>query len=104
MVHRLLVGYGMPADTDDFDKHYRDVHIGIANGMPGVVKYTIGHAQSADENPSPFHLVAELDFESVEAMGAAMGSEAGATAVADIPNFANGGVTICHYDVEDVTG
>jgi hypothetical protein len=49
------------------------------------------------------YLVAELDFESAEAMGAGMSSAAGAAAGADVGTFATGGATMTSFDVEDVT-
>jgi uncharacterized protein (TIGR02118 family) len=102
MVHRLVVSYGKPEDPDAFDAYYRDTHIPLASKMPGVVKYTVGHAQSMDPSQEVPYLVAELDFESEEAMGAAFGSDAGKAAAADVGNFATGGATMTHYDVRDV--
>ncbi len=56
-----------------------------------------------DGSPSPAYLVAELDFESAEAMGAGMSSEAGRAAGADVGTFATGGATMVHFDVHEVT-
>ncbi|HEY0506587.1 MAG TPA: EthD family reductase, partial [Blastococcus sp.] len=36
MVHRLVVEYGQPTDPAAFDRHYRDVHIGLAQTIPGL--------------------------------------------------------------------
>jgi uncharacterized protein (TIGR02118 family) len=103
VVHRLVVSYGQPTDPAAFDKHYRDVHTGLAQAIPGVQRFTIGHAAPLDPSvPGPY-LVAELDFESAEAMGAAMSSPAGAAAGADVGTFATGGATMVSFDVEDVT-
>jgi uncharacterized protein (TIGR02118 family) len=44
--------------------------------------------------------VAELDFDSQEAMGAAMASPEGRAAGKDLANFATGGVTFTHFDVQ----
>lgn len=103
MVHRLVVEYGQPADPAAFDRHYRDVHIGLAQAIPGLQRFTIGHAAPMDPSrPTPY-LVAELDFESAEALGAALTSDAGAAAAADVGTFATGGATMMSYAVEDVT-
>lgn len=102
MVHRLLVQYGQPTDPAAFDKHYRDVHIGLAQAIPGVQRFTIGHGAALDPSvPAPY-LVAELDFESAEAMGAAFSSPAGAAAAADVGTFATGGATMASFDLEDL--
>jgi uncharacterized protein (TIGR02118 family) len=103
MVHRLVVQYGQPTDPAEFDRHYRDVHVGLAQAIPGLQRFTIGHAAPLDPSvPAPY-LVAELDFESAEAMGAGMGSDAGRAAGADVAGFATGGATMTSYDVEDVS-
>ena len=101
MTHRLLVQYGQPTDPAAFDQHYRDVHVGLAQKIPGVQRFTIAHPASlGGEAP---YLVAELDFESEEAFGAGMGSEEGQAAANDVPTFATGGAAMSHFDVEDVT-
>jgi len=103
VVHRLVVEYGQPTDPAAFDKHYRDVHVGLAQAIPGVLRYTIGHGASMDPSQPAPYLVAELDFESAEAMGAGMSSEAGRAAGADVGTFATGGATMASFDVEDVS-
>jgi uncharacterized protein (TIGR02118 family) len=101
MVHRLIVQYGQPTDAAEFDRHYRDVHVGLALAIPGVTRMTIGHARSLDpESPAPY-LVAELEFDSAEAMGAGMGSDAGRAAAADVGTFATGGASMASYDVDE---
>ena len=104
MTHRLVVTYGQPTDPAAFDAHYRDVHAGLAQAIPGLQRFTTGHAETMDGTPSPAYLVAELDFESAEAMAAGMSSEAGTAAGADVGTFATGGATMVHFDVQDRTG
>ncbi|GHE14638.1 EthD family reductase [Klenkia taihuensis] len=102
MTHRLLVTYGQPTDPAAFDAHYRDVHAGLASAIPGLVRFSTGHAATMDGSPCPAYLVAELDFESEEAMGAGMSSEEGRAAGADVGTFATGGATMVHFDVHEV--
>ncbi|ADB74543.1 EthD family reductase [Geodermatophilus obscurus] len=102
MTHRLLVQYGRPTDPAAFDQHYRDVHVPLAQKIPGVVRFDIGHASPLDGDAAPY-LVAMLDFESAEAFAAGMQSAEGAAAAGDVPNFATGGASMSHYDVEDFT-
>ena len=102
-MHRLIVQYGTPADPAAFDEHYRSVHVGLAQAIPGLVRFTIGHGQSLDPSAPAPYLVAELDFESAEAMAAGMGSEAGRAAGADVATFASGGATMVSFDVDDVS-
>jgi uncharacterized protein (TIGR02118 family) len=103
VVHRLVVSYGQPTDPAAFDRYYRDVHVGLAQAIPGVQRFTIGHGAAMDPSQPAPYLVAELDFESAEAMGEAMSSPAGAAAGGDLANFATGGATMVSFDVEDLS-
>jgi uncharacterized protein (TIGR02118 family) len=102
VVHRLLVQYGRPTDPAEFDRHYRDVHVGLVQSVPGLLRYTVGHPRALDGNTAPY-LIAELDFESAQAMGEALSTEAGRATAADVPTFASGGVTMASFDVDDVS-
>jgi uncharacterized protein (TIGR02118 family) len=103
MVHRLVVSYGQPTDPAAFDAYYRETHTPLALQQPGLVRLTYGHAQSLDPaQPGPY-LVAELDFDSEEAMGASTASPEGRAAGKDIRNFATGGVTFVHFDVQQAS-
>ena len=102
MVHRLVVSYGQPDDPAAFDAYYRDTHVPLATKMPGLVRYTIGSPQAMDPSQPVPHLVAELDFESEKEMGAAFNSSEGKAAADDIANFATGGATMTHYELDEV--
>ena len=103
MVHRLVVSYGQPEDPAAFDAHYRDTHAPLALAQPGVVRFTFGHPRSLDPSQEPPYLVAELDFDSEQAMGESMASPEGRAAGKDIAHFATGGVTFVHFDVQQAS-
>ena len=102
MVHRLIVQYGQPTDPAEFDRHYRDVHVGLVQAIPGLQRFSIGHAASLDPSTPAPYLVAELDFDSEQAMGAAFASEEGKAAATDVSRFATGGAVMTHYEVTEV--
>ncbi len=102
MVHRLVVSYGQPDDRGAFDEYYRDKHMPLAMQLPGLVRFTAGHAKAVDPAQPVPYLVAELDFESEEAMAAAFASPEGKSAGKDVANFATGGTTWAHFDVREV--
>src|SRR4051794_41932190 len=77
MVHRLIVQYGQPTDPAEFDRHYRDVHVPLVQKVPGLVRFTVGHPRSMDPSTPAPYAIAELDFESAEAMGKALSTEEG---------------------------
>ncbi|MBY0558685.1 EthD family reductase [Hyphomicrobium sp.] len=97
---RLTVIYGVPTDAAKFDAYYRDVHAPLAAKMPLLkdFRYSRGAVTSSDD-AKPVHLVAFLDYASKADLEASLNSEAGKAAVADVANFANGGVTILTTDI-----
>ncbi|MCX7388275.1 MAG: EthD family reductase [Planctomycetales bacterium] len=100
---RLLVLYGHPTDPEAFDRHYREVHIPIAKKMKGLRKWTIGKVTTTpDGSASPFYYVADLYMESKEEFEALLASPEGQAAVADVPNYATGGVQFLYTEVIDV--
>ena len=100
MVHRLVVSYGQPQDPAAFDAYYRDTHTPIALAQPGLVRLTYGHARSLDPSQEGPYLVAELDFDSEQAMAESLATPEGRAAGKDLDNFATGGVTFAHFDVQ----
>ena len=103
MVHRLVVSYGQPQDPAAFDTYYRETHTPLALKQPGLLRLTVGHARPLLPDGESPYLVAELDFESEQAMGESLASPEGRAAGADLANFATGGVTLAHFDVHDVS-
>jgi uncharacterized protein (TIGR02118 family) len=102
VVHRLMVSYGQPEDPDAFDAYYRDTHTPLALAQPGVLALTVGRPRSLDPSQTVPYLVAHLDFESEQAMNETLGSPEGRAAGKDLANFATGGVTFAHFDVQTV--
>jgi len=100
---RLLVLYGHPKDPEAFDRYYSKHHIPIAKCMKGLKKWTIGKVQgSADGTPLPYYYVADLYMDSREDFDRLLASPEGQAAVADVPNYATGGVTFLYTNVEEV--
>jgi uncharacterized protein (TIGR02118 family) len=100
---RLLVLYGHPTDPAAFDKYYREKHIPIARRMKGLKKWSVGKVQGTpDGQPSPYYYVAYLVMESREEFERLLASPEGQAAVADVPNYATGGVTFLYTEVEEI--
>ena len=95
---RVTVLYDQPADPAAFDKYYSEVHIPLAKQLPGLLRYTV----SRGLRDKQYYLVAELDFESMEDIGAAFGSEIGKQTAADVENFAAGASRTLIFEVEEV--
>ncbi len=93
-MHILTVAYGRPSDAAAFDEHYRTVHQPLAAAVPGVRNIRVLHCAGLDGTPPPYHLVAELTFDSAEAVQAGLASPQGQAAAGDLANFADGGATL----------
>jgi uncharacterized protein (TIGR02118 family) len=96
---RLLVLYNHPADPAAFDRYYFEKHVPIAKKIPGVRSYVVSAGKPAmlAGTVSPY-LIAELEFDSMAALQAGMGSPEGQAAAADVANFAQAGVTLLVFD------
>jgi uncharacterized protein (TIGR02118 family) len=103
MAH-LVVMYKTPRDAVAFDKYYSEKHIALAKKIPGLRKYEIskGGGVATPAGPSDYHLVAILQFENLAAIQKAVASAEGQAAVADVQNFATGGVDIFMFDSREV--
>jgi uncharacterized protein (TIGR02118 family) len=92
---RLVVLYGTPTDPDAFLSHYAGTHAPIAAKIPDVTRFTWGRALPGPSGEEPaYFLTAELEWETLEAMQAAMSSPEGVAAASDVANFATGGATM----------
>jgi uncharacterized protein (TIGR02118 family) len=103
MPAQLVAMYNPPADPTAFEQYYHGTHIPLAKQIPGLRSYTINKGPiSAGDATSPYYLIAILEFDSLEAIGAGVASPEGQAAVADVPNFASAGVTIVTYETTTV--
>jgi uncharacterized protein (TIGR02118 family) len=100
----LLVLYNKPADPAAFDAYYTSKHVPIAKKIPGLRQYGIsrGTVSAPGGGDAPYYLIADLEFDTLDAIQDALGSPEGAAAAGDVPNFATGGVTMLTYEATDV--
>lgn len=100
---RFLVLYNQPADPAAFDRYYFETHVPLAKKIAGVRSFIVNSGKPATMagTLSP-HLIAELEFDSMEALQAAMASPEGQAAAADLANFAQAGVTLLVFDTRRV--
>lgn len=91
---KLTLLYGHPADAVSFESYYASTHLPLAAKITGVRRAEFSLVSGAiDGSKSPYYRIAELYFDNVEQMKTAMASAEGMAAVADLPKFADGGVT-----------
>jgi uncharacterized protein (TIGR02118 family) len=95
---QLLVLYNPPADPAAFDKYYHGTHIPLAEKIPGVRSVVISAAPPRVLAGNRVHLVAELTFDSMADLDAALASPEGMATAADLVNFAQAGATLLVFD------
>ena len=91
---RLIALYAPPEDPDAFDAHYRDVHAPIVARYPGLRDVRLTKPVGVAGRPAPYHLMAEMVFDSAADLDGALMSEAGAESARDLRTFAGAGVTL----------
>ncbi|WP_400162521.1 EthD family reductase [Brevibacillus sp. TJ4] len=93
---KLIAVYRKPEDVEAFDKHYFEVHAPLAAKMPGLVKMEVSKVFGAPGGESDLHLIAEMYFESKEAMMEALSSPEGRASGKDLRSFA-GQIVSMHF-------
>jgi uncharacterized protein (TIGR02118 family) len=83
MTARLLALYETPTDPEAFDRHYREVHIPLGRRLPGLRRYTVSRDLAAVRGGTPYYLVAELEWDTMDELHAAFASPEGRTTAAD---------------------
>ncbi|MEO6956455.1 MAG: EthD family reductase [Antricoccus sp.] len=100
-MYQVFVLYNQPEDPAAFDKYYTESHVPIASKLPGLKRFTMGHpGPDPKGEKAKYYLVATLEFDDMQAMGAAMGGPEGQAASADMANFAMAGATMLTGDGE----
>jgi uncharacterized protein (TIGR02118 family) len=96
--------YKRPADPAAYDRYDHATHIPIAKQIPGLRHYevTTGNVTVLGGGDAPYHLIAVLTFDSLDAIQAALASPAGQATAADLGNFATGGVDLYVADTKEV--
>ena len=100
---KLIAMYKTPADAKAFDEYYNSTHVPIAKKITGLRGYEVSTGPVATPaGPSPFHLVALLEFDSLAAIQQALGSPEGAATAKDLGNFAQAGVDLLVFDTKKI--
>ncbi len=98
---KLIALYRKPADVAAFDKHYYDIHIPLIRKSLGLRKLEITSITGSPIGESKFHVMAEMYYDSVDAMNAANASPEGRAAGKDLMSFAADVVTLFFGEVKE---
>jgi uncharacterized protein (TIGR02118 family) len=92
---KLIVLYPPPADAEVFERRYRLEHAPmVVEKVPGLTKFVACQVLGTPTGPAPYQRVAELYFESLESLQAAMVSPDAQAAVAHAVEISTGGPPI----------
>ena len=94
--------YGHPVDAAAFEKYYYETHLPLSSKMQNVTKVDLTKFVSdTTGGKSAYYRMAELHFADQATMQQTMASPEGLAAVADLTNFATGGVTVMIVEGEN---
>lgn len=100
----MTVIYQTPQDIQFFEQHYYDVHIPLAKKLPGLLRYEVNKNMITSLTQHEVYRIANLYFESQDAIRAAFASEIGQQCAADRRILApeSQDVQIYFYETEEV--
>jgi uncharacterized protein (TIGR02118 family) len=99
----IVAVYKTPKSVAAFNDYYFSKHVPLAKTIPGLRSYGVNDGPvGLPVEPGSVHLVALLEFDSVEAINAALGSAEGQATAADIANFADGGVDLFVFNTRTI--
>jgi len=92
MMPKLIVLYPPPQDAATFEQRYRSEHAPmVVQKIPGLKKFIAAQVLGTPDGTTPYQRVAELYFDSMESLQAAMVSAGGQEAVAHAMEISTGG-------------
>jgi uncharacterized protein (TIGR02118 family) len=90
---KFIALYRTPPDVETFERRYFGEHLPLVRQFPGLRQLRVSRVTSPRENP-PFYLIAELTWDDLDAMRAALRSELSEQAGALLQEFAGDIVTM----------
>ncbi|GJQ21149.1 MAG: hypothetical protein HBSIN02_15040 [Bacteroidia bacterium] len=97
---KLIALYRAPEDPSSFDRHYEEVHTPLIRKMPGLRKLEVARITGAPIGEPKHYLIAEMYFDSQDALDASMASAEGKAAARDLMGFAGNLVTMFYAEVK----
>jgi len=97
---KIVALYKKPGEVEDFDKHYDEVHIPLLRKYPGLHKLEITRITGAPIGETKFHVMAEIYFDTRQALDVALVSQEGKAVARDLLSFAAPLVTVFIGEVD----
>lgn len=98
---KVTVLYNHPDNPDEFEQYYSSKHLPLAAQTKGVERLELTKFIAGPDGGKPaYYRMAELYFTNQAQMDETLGSPEGQAVVADLQNFATGGVSVVIGSVE----
>jgi uncharacterized protein (TIGR02118 family) len=92
--------YGHPEDPDAFDEYYASIHVPLVEKIPNLQRFEAAKiVATPDGSELPYYLMADLYFEDLAQLQDGFATDEGQATVADLQNFATGGVTLFFSEI-----
>jgi uncharacterized protein (TIGR02118 family) len=105
MAAKLIALYSEPDNREEFDKLYFETHVPLAQKLPGLARLEVAKVtENMMGGESPYYMIAELHFDSVEDLKAAMGSPEGRAAGKNLMSFAAKNTTMLISEITSSVG
>lgn len=98
---KLIALFRKPDDPAAFDKHYWEVHAPLVRKVPGLRKYEVTNITGSPIGEAKYYLMAEMYFDSSDAMNAGNASPEGKAVAKDAMSFAASYMTILFGQVKE---
>ncbi len=97
---KLIALYKTPEDKAGFDKHYDEIHTPLVKKLPGLRKLEVARITGAPIGEPKHYLIAEMYFDSKDALDTALASSEGKATGRDLMSFAANLVTMFYADLQ----
>jgi uncharacterized protein (TIGR02118 family) len=101
-LYTVTVLYPQPKDRAEFDRYHDEVHVPIARGMQGLVRWTAHRIEARDGDTPPYHMVVQLSAPTRADLDRILASPEGRASADDVPNFATGGAVFLYGDQQQL--
>jgi uncharacterized protein (TIGR02118 family) len=91
---KLIIFFRKPKSVAEFETHFSNTHVPLIASMPNVQRTTVTRAIGAPRGEPLFHLIHEVYFDDLQACNAALNSDAGRAAGADLLSWCKDTVTL----------
>ena len=97
---KLIALYKTPDNKEEFDKHYSEVHTPLVKKMPGLRKLEVATITGAPIGEPKHYRIAEMYFDTLDALNASMASPEGKASARDLMSFAGNLVTMFYAEMD----